>query len=63
MKQYEYVTVHMGKFIGAKSEEHRQIIDTYAKKGYRYIGFIPVAMNDYGKYKEIDLVFEQDTNL
>lgn len=30
MKKYEYVNVKIGKFIGAKSEEHRQIIDDYA---------------------------------
>ena len=34
MKKYEYVSVHIGKLVGAKSEEHRQIIDEYAKKGY-----------------------------
>ena len=33
MKKYEYVSIHIGKFIGAKSKEHRQIIDEYAKKG------------------------------
>lgn len=60
MKQYEYVTVHVARFIGAKSEEHRAIIDEYAKKGYRYVGFIPVNMTDYGKFKDIDLVFEID---
>ena len=37
MKKYEYVPVHIGKFCGAKSEEHRKIIDDYAKKGYRGI--------------------------
>lgn len=31
MKKYEYVSVHIGKLVGAKSEEHRQIIDEYAK--------------------------------
>ena len=28
MKKYEYVSVHIGKLVGAKSEEHRQIIDS-----------------------------------
>lgn len=60
MKKYEYVQVHVGKFIGAKSEEHRQIIDAYAAKGYRYAGYIPVNMTDYGKIKDMDLIFERD---
>ncbi len=58
MKKYEYVSVSISKFIGAKSEEHRAIIDSYAKKGYRYVGFIPINITDYGKIKEMDLVFE-----
>ena len=60
MKKYEYVSLHVGKFIGAQSQEHRQIIDDYANKGYRYVGFIPTVMSDYGKFKDIDLVFETD---
>lgn len=32
MKRYEYVSVHIGRFVGAKSKEHRQIIDDYAKR-------------------------------
>ncbi len=58
MKKYEYVAVHIGKFIGSKSEEHRQIIDDYAKRGYRYVGYIPTKIDDFGKIKDIDLVFE-----
>lgn len=60
MKKYEYVSVHIGRVIGAKSEDHRQIIDEYAEKGYRYVGYIPTVMNDCGKIKDIDLIFERD---
>ena len=60
MKKYEYVPVHIGKFCGAKSEEHRKIIDDYAKKGYRYVGYIPTVMTYYGKIKDMDLIFELD---
>ncbi len=60
MKRYEYVNVHIGKFIGAKSEEHREIIAEYASRGYRYVGYIPTNISDYGKIKEMDLVFEID---
>ena len=60
MKKYEYVSVHSGKFVGAKSEEHRRIIDEYAAKSYRYVGYIPTIISDYGKIKDMDLVFELD---
>lgn len=60
MKKYEYVSVNINKFVGAKSEEHRRIIDEYAAKGFRYVGFVPTNISDYGKIKEMDLVFEID---
>ena len=60
MKKYAYVSIHIGKLIGAKSEEHRYIIDEYAEKGYRYVGYIPTVMSDYGKIKDMDLIFEKD---
>ena len=60
MKRYEYVNVHIGKFCGAGSEEHRAIIDAYASKGYRYVGFVPTDISDYGKIKAMDLIFETD---
>lgn len=56
--RYEYVTVYIGKFIGAGTEEHREIINEYAARGYRYVGFIPTKITDYGKIKELDLIFE-----
>ena len=60
MKKYEYVQVHINKFVGAGSDEHRKIIDEYAAKGYRYAGYIPTVINDYGKVKDLDLIFERD---
>ena len=63
MKKYEYVEIRVGKFIGVKCEAHRQIIDEYASKGYRYVGYIPTKMSDHGKYITIDLIFEKETQL
>ncbi len=60
MKAYEYVNIHIGKFVGARSEEHRAIIDEYAARGYRYVGYIPTNISDYGKIRDMDLVFERD---
>ena len=48
MKRYEYVNIHIGKFCGAKSEEHRGIINEYAAKGCRYVGYIPTKISGYG---------------
>ncbi len=57
--RYEYVEVHINRFLGAGSKEHRRLIDEYAAKGYRYVGFIPVNMTDYGKTGQQHLKFCQ----
>ena len=60
MKKYEYVNINMKAFISSKSTEHRKIIDEYAQKGYRYVGYIPVKIDSCGLLREMDLVFEKD---
>lgn len=60
MKKYAYVNIHINKFIGARSEEHRKIIDDYAARGWKYVGYIPTIISDYGKIKDLDLIFEMD---
>ena len=60
MKKYEYVKVDIQKFMGSRSENHREIIDEYAAKGYRYVGYIPVEMTGHGQILEMGLVFESE---
>ena len=60
MKNYLFVNVNINEFFGAHCEVHRQIIDEKAQLGYRYVGFVPTDINDYGQIKSMDLVFEID---
>ena len=62
MKKYEYVNVNVNVsyFLGSGTTEHREIIDEYAAKGYRYVGYIPTDMNNNGKVFQMDLIFEID---
>ena len=61
MKKYEYVNLKVsGYWTSLRTEEHRQVIDAYAKKGYRYVGFLPTHMDTYGKLRSVDLIFEKD---
>ena len=48
MKKYEYVRLRIGKFIGAKSEEHRAVIDDYAARGGMW-GISPPASTTTAK--------------
>ncbi len=60
MKKYEYVNLNLKGFFSSESTEHRKIIDEYAQKGYRYVGYIPVKIDSCGLLREMDLVFEKD---
>ena len=60
MVKYEYITIDNEKFLVGKFTQHREMIDEYAKKGYRYVGFFPTLSNTYGRFLEIDLIFEKE---
>ena len=60
MKEYKYISLNIDRFFNSKSEDHRMIIDEQAKQGYRYVGYIPTLITDYGRTKSIDLIFEKD---
>ena len=48
------------KLISAEIKEHREVIEEYVdKKGYKYVGFIPVLFGPSGKMLEVDLMFEK----
>ena len=59
MKKYVYEKVLNENIIGCGYYSHRKIIDMYAKKVYKYVGFIPTEML-YGAFTKIDLIFEID---
>ena len=62
--KYEYVKVStIGKGIFSnKTNTHREIIDDYAAKGYRYVGWFPTKSSNIleGVIEEVDLIFEKD---
>lgn len=51
-----------GVFSAKITSDYRRIIDDYAKKGYRYAGYIPTKVGCYGRPIEYDLIFEKDKN-
>ena len=52
------------KLINANLKEHREILTEYIeKKGYTYLGFIPVLFGPSGKTLALDLIFEAPENL
>ena len=62
MKQYEYgnVAYIMKDVVLAVTMEHRDIINDYAAKGYRYAGMIPTEISANGCIRRRDLILEKD---
>lgn len=60
MKKYEYVYVRR---MQPNEDDHhytyKDIIDEYAEKGYRYVGYMPI-MDSFDREHDmlIDLIFE-----
>ncbi|MCL2855214.1 MAG: DUF4177 domain-containing protein [Defluviitaleaceae bacterium] len=58
--EYEYVHVETaGIVFGFNSDEHRSIINKYAKAGWRYVGFMPTYQRGNGVIRSVDLIFEK----
>ena len=48
------------KLFNANLKEHREVIEEYVmKRGYKYLGFVPVIFGPSGKMMEIDLIFKK----
>ena len=62
MKKYEYVSLKFkGLFANFSLEDdYKKIIDEYARKGFKYVGFVPTKIEGYGRITSIDLIFEKD---
>lgn len=60
MKKYEYVSLSYSSsnMVMASMNQHREIIDQYAQKGYTFIGMIPIEISANGCIRKIDLIFE-----
>jgi len=60
MYKYEYVTIYSDSIIASKFTEHRNIINKYAQKGYRFVDAIPIKTRGHGMIVKMDLVFERE---
>ncbi len=60
MKKYEFVQIKLQNnyVANAVMSEHRQIIEEWTDKGYRYVGFIPTKQGPSGKIMEAESIFE-----
>ena len=59
MYEYKYVSHKTGGGLMSGNQEHRAVIDKYAKEGWRYVGFIPTHFTGHGGIANADLIFER----
>ncbi len=59
MYQYEYVSVEGRLMKNPYFFGYQDIINEYAEKGWRYVGYMPTGQNGHGKVYQIDLIFER----
>lgn len=43
-----------------RTDKHKEVINSYAENGYRYVGFIPTEIDAKGCMRKIDLIFEKE---
>jgi hypothetical protein len=58
LKRYLYVTIHSEVKMSGKYHKHREVINEYIEKGYRFVGYIPTSVSANGQIMEMDLIFE-----
>lgn len=65
MKEYKYEHIKIGGTLGVgvgfiDNFQHRDVIDDYAKKGYKYVGYFPTNITSGGIITQVDMIFEID---
>lgn len=57
MYEYKYVQATLGGFF--TEANHRELIDEYAKNGWRLVQVLPLYYNSHGKPTEYEIIFER----
>lgn len=58
---YEYKSVNLDRkgFFGSELGDHNEIIDKYAKEGWRLVQILPTRYSSHGVPMEFEIIFEQ----
>lgn len=57
MFEYKYVNATLGGFF--TEANHHEIIDQYAKEGWRLVQVLPMYYNSNGKPTDYEIIFER----
>lgn len=57
---YKYIYVEAIVYGVFNKPNHRELIDEYSAKGWRFVDSIPTMANGNGAVNRVDLVFEKE---
>ena len=43
-----------------KYQEHREVIDRFAREGWQYVGWVPTCILSHGAVSQMDLIFQRE---
>lgn len=60
MYEYQYFTVTGEGVVTTKYQEHREVIDRFAREGWQYVGWVPTCILSHGAVSQMDLIFQRE---
>lgn len=60
MYQYKSEKLALKGFVVSELENHNEIIDKYAKEGWRFVQIFPVKYASNGVPMEVEIIFEKE---
>ncbi len=60
MYQYKSVKLAIKGFVVSELKNHNEIIDKYAKEGWRLVQILPVKYASNGVPVELEIIFERE---
>ncbi|ARC84183.1 hypothetical protein U732_710 [Clostridium argentinense CDC 2741] len=58
MYEYKYVPTTLGGFFS--DADHHEIIDEYAKNGWKLVQVLPMYYNSHGRPTDYEIIFEKE---
>jgi len=60
MYKYEIVKIDLSFWSSEPNKNYKEIIESYSKKGWRFVQVFAPAISGYGKAKYFELIFEKE---
>ncbi|MCT4619700.1 MAG: DUF4177 domain-containing protein [Marinisporobacter sp.] len=59
MHEYKFVKINLSAFGRKPKEDHHEVIEKYAKEGWRLVQIFAPATSGYGSANHYEIIFEK----